>query len=110
MPDTAATPSVDAARIDALFAAYDSCHAPGVAVGIAIGGRPVYRRAFGLANIELGQTLSPGIRCIVKRTAHVMEIMIAQFESGMANRALGSAVENLHAAHFGIVQGRGIPL
>lgn len=68
MPDTAATPSVDAARIDALFAAYDSCHAPGVAVGIAIGGRPVYRRAFGLANIELGQTLSPGIRMRIGST------------------------------------------
>lgn len=68
MPDTAATPSVDAARIDALFAAYDSCHAPGVAVGIAIRGRPVYRRAFGLANIELGQTLSPGIRMRIGST------------------------------------------
>src|SRR6185437_12321155 len=34
--------------IDAIFKELDSSRAPGVAVGIAIGGSPVYRKAFGL--------------------------------------------------------------
>jgi len=61
-------PSIDAAEIDAIFAAYDTCHAPGVAVGIAVAGRPVYRKAFGLANMELNQTLSPTIRMRIGST------------------------------------------
>lgn len=52
----------DAARIDELFAPYDRGDAPGFAVGIAIRGRPVYRRGFGLASIELPVMLSPGMR------------------------------------------------
>lgn len=68
MSDSAATSSVDAARIDAIFAAYDTSHSPGVAVGIAIAGKPVYRKAFGLANAEMTQTLSPGIRMRIGST------------------------------------------
>lgn len=68
MPDAPAMPSIDAAEIDAIFAAYDTCHAPGVAVGIAVAGRPVYRKAFGLANMELNQTLSPTIRMRIGST------------------------------------------
>jgi CubicO group peptidase (beta-lactamase class C family) len=68
MPDAASIPSVDATTIDAIFAAYDTSHAPGVAVGIAVGGKPVYRKAFGLANLEQNQTLSPSIRMRIGST------------------------------------------
>jgi len=68
MSEASAAPVIDAAKIDAIFAAYDTSHAPGVAVGIAIAGKPVYRRAFGLANAELGQTLSPTIRMRIGST------------------------------------------
>ena len=60
--------TVDPAVIDPLFAAYDTSHAPGVAVGIAVAGRPVYRKAFGLASIELNQTLSPTMRMRIGST------------------------------------------
>lgn len=43
---------VDAQAIDAIFSAVDQSHLPGAAIGIAIGGVPVYRRGFGLANVE----------------------------------------------------------
>lgn len=49
-------------KIDAIFAALDQCQLPGAAVGIAIGGKPVYRKGFGLATMELGVALSPTIR------------------------------------------------
>lgn len=52
----------DEKKIDAIFADINQCHLPGAAVGIAIGGKPVYRKGFGLASIELPVVLSPSIR------------------------------------------------
>jgi CubicO group peptidase (beta-lactamase class C family) len=52
----------DEQRIDAIFAELSQYHLPGAAVGIAIDGRPVYRKGFGLASMELPITLSPTIR------------------------------------------------
>jgi CubicO group peptidase (beta-lactamase class C family) len=48
--------------IDALLAEVDQCSLPGAAIGIAIGGKPVYRKGFGLASLELPAVLSPSIR------------------------------------------------
>jgi D-aminopeptidase len=60
------TPSMvvefDEAKIDEIFSELNQCHAPGAAVGIAVAGRPVYRKGFGLANIELPVVLSPTVR------------------------------------------------
>lgn len=52
----------DEKKIDAIFAELNQCHRPGAAVGIAIGGKPVYRKGFGLASVELPVILSPTIR------------------------------------------------
>lgn len=58
----------DERKIDAIFADVGQCHLPGAAVGIAIGGRPVYRKGFGLANMELPAVLSPTIRMRIGST------------------------------------------
>jgi D-aminopeptidase len=58
----------DAKKIDAIFAEFDQCHLPGAAVGIAIGGKPVYRKGFGLASMELPIVLSPSIRMRIGST------------------------------------------
>ena len=50
--------SFDEAKVDAIFAEVNQCHLPGAAVGIAIDGKPVYRKGFGLASIELPVALS----------------------------------------------------
>jgi D-aminopeptidase len=52
----------DEGVIDSIFAEFNQGQLPGVAVGIAINGRPVYRKGFGLANMELPVQLSPTIR------------------------------------------------
>ena len=52
----------DRAAVDAIFESVDQCHLPGAAVGVALGGRPIYRRGFGLANIELPIVLTPATR------------------------------------------------
>jgi D-aminopeptidase len=65
----------DAKKIDAIFADVDQCSLPGAAVGIAIAGQPVYRKGFGLANMELPVVLSPSIRMrIGSATKHLTSL------------------------------------
>jgi len=59
----------DERKVDAIFAGVDQCHLPGVAVGIAIEGKPVYRKGFGLASMELPTLLSPSIRMRIASTS-----------------------------------------
>jgi len=59
---------VDEAVVDAIFARLDSCQLPGAAVGIAVNGKTVYRKAFGLANMELSVALSPAMRMRIGST------------------------------------------
>ena len=59
----------DEDKIDMVFAELDQCHLPGAAVGIAIGGNPVYRKGFGLASMELPLMLSPRIRMRIYSTS-----------------------------------------
>jgi D-aminopeptidase len=54
--------SFDEQALDTIFRELDQCHLPGVAVGVALHGTPVYRKGFGLASLELPIVLSPGIR------------------------------------------------
>ena len=52
VPDTA--PKHGAAALDDIFAVANRSDAPGLVVGVAQHGRPIYRRGFGLASVELG--------------------------------------------------------
>jgi D-aminopeptidase len=52
----------DERKIDAIFRDVNQCHLPGAAVGIGVRGKPVYRKGFGLASMELPVALSPRIR------------------------------------------------
>ena len=47
------TAKIDAAALDALFAPFDHTDAPGFAVGVALKGKSIYRRGFGMASVEL---------------------------------------------------------
>lgn len=46
--------AVDSGALDKLFEPVNRSDAPGLVVGVALGGVPVYRRAFGLASVEHG--------------------------------------------------------
>ena len=59
---------IDTAALDALFEPYDRTDAPGFAVGVALNGRPGYRRGFGMASIELPVALSPTMRMRIGST------------------------------------------
>jgi len=69
------TVSFDESKCDQVFASLDQCHLPGAAVGIAIRGSPVYRKGFGLANMELPVILSPTIRMrIASISKHIVSL------------------------------------
>ncbi|MGN6821050.1 MAG: serine hydrolase domain-containing protein [Sphingomonas sp.] len=68
MSDGSAVAKLDPKQIDALFAGIDQTHLPGVAVAVAIDGLPVYRKGFGLANMELPVALGPSIRMRIGST------------------------------------------
>jgi CubicO group peptidase (beta-lactamase class C family) len=58
-----------AAALDALFLATNRSDAPGLIIGVALHGRPVYRRAFGLASLEHGVANSLGTRMRIGSTS-----------------------------------------
>ncbi len=64
-----ATVAIDIAKLDALFEPYNRADRPGITVGIAHKGVPVYRAGFGLASVELPLALSPGIRMRIGSTS-----------------------------------------
>ena len=49
-------------RLDALLAPYHCSDQPGLVVAVAISGKPIYRRGFGLASIEHGAINTPATR------------------------------------------------
>ncbi len=57
-----------AAEIDAIFADYDRTTSPGCALGVVRDGQMMYRRGYGMANLEYGMALTPAS---VFRTASV---------------------------------------
>jgi CubicO group peptidase (beta-lactamase class C family) len=59
----------DQQRVEALFAHLKQSDLPGVAVGIAVGGKPIYRRGFGLASLELPVVLSSSMRMRIFSTS-----------------------------------------
>ncbi len=56
------------AALDDLFSAFDRTDAPGLAVGVAQCGTPIYHRAFGLASVELPAALTPSMRMRIGST------------------------------------------
>ncbi len=59
----------DEQRVNAIFTDLTPSMLPGVAVGIAVRGRPVYRKGFGLASMELPYVLSPSTRMRIGSTS-----------------------------------------
>lgn len=80
-------PRIDAAAIDALLAPFDRTDAPGFAVGVALHGRPGYRRGVGLASVELPLALSPTIRMRIGSTSKhftVLAVMLLAEEGKLS--------------------------
>src|SRR3984893_15749467 len=55
----AAANAVSSQEVDQIFSAYSKAGSPGCSLGVIRDGDFVYRKAYGLANLELGVQLSP---------------------------------------------------
>ncbi len=61
-PIAKGAPGPDAAKLDELFKATNRSDAPGLVVGVALHGKVVYRRGFGLASVRHGVANTPRTR------------------------------------------------
>lgn len=90
----------DEKSIDKIFRDLDTCHLPGAAVGISIGGRPVYRKGFGLASMELPVTLTPQTRMrIYSMTKHftcLAYLLICEEGKARIDDPIGKYLPELH--------------
>lgn len=102
MPQRSMVATLDEGKVDAIFAPVDQGRQPGVAVAIAIDGKPVYRKGFGLAHMELPVVLSPSMRMrIGSTTKHFTALAYMLLcEEGRAgiDDPIGAHVPGLHAA------------
>lgn len=62
-------PDSRASALDDIFARFNRSDAPGLVVGIAQHGNPLYRRGFGLASVELAVANTPGTRMRIGSTS-----------------------------------------
>lgn len=80
-PDTPWSPAT-AAQLDQLFAAAYPSSSPGAAVLLAKGNKVLYRKAFGMANLELGVPLQPDhvfqLASLTKQFTSVAVLMLVE--------------------------------
>ena len=90
----------DEARVDEIFAQVDQSRFPGAAIGIAIDGEPVYRKAFGLASMELPVVLSPATRMrigsISKQFAALAFMLLCEDGVAGLDDSIGEWLPELH--------------
>lgn len=92
---------VDEDALDAIFAPYNQGHLPGVSVGVALRGRPVYRKGFGLANIEQPLPLASHTRMriasVSKHFTSLAYLRLCDAGEAALNARLGSFLPELDA-------------
>lgn len=92
----------DEGKIDRIFSELNQFRLPGAAIGISVGGKPVYRKGFGLANMELPVVLSPTIRLRIGSTSKHFTCLAFMLlcEEGLARieDPIGRYVPELNAA------------
>ncbi len=101
MSERSVIATLDEAKVDAIFAAIDQGHQPGVAVAVAIDGTPVYRKGFGLAHMELPVVLSPSMRMRIgsttKHFAALAYMLLCEDGHAGIDDPIGGYVPGLHS-------------
>jgi CubicO group peptidase (beta-lactamase class C family) len=70
------------ARIDSVFAMYDSRTSPGCAIGVVRDGQPVFEKGYGMSDFQHGVPITPGsifhVASISKQFAAMSIVLLAQ--------------------------------
>jgi D-aminopeptidase len=100
MTGRAAILKVNEKKLDAVFAHLNQCTAPGLAVGVGIEGRPVYRKGFGLATAELPIALSPSMRMrifsITKQFTCLLYLLLCEEGKADIDDCIGKYLTTVH--------------
>jgi D-aminopeptidase len=87
-------------KLDAVFADINQCQLPGAVVGVAVGGRPAYRKGFGVASMELPVLLSSTIRMRIgsttKHFAALAYLLLCEEGKAEVNAPVGQYLPELH--------------
>jgi D-aminopeptidase len=90
----------DEKKIDAVFAGLNQSHLPGAVVGIAIDGKPVYRKGFGLASMELPIALTPTTRLrigsVTKQFTAFAYMLLCEEGKAEIDDPIGKFMPDLH--------------
>jgi D-aminopeptidase len=93
---------IDDGQLDGLFAHLNQCSLPGVAVGVGVEGRAVYRKGFGLATMELPVVLSPSMRMrifsITKQFACLLYLLLCESGKADIDDCIGRYLSDIHPA------------
>lgn len=92
---------LDEKALDGLFAELDTT-LPGAAIGIAVHGKPVYRKAFGLANPGTSERLTPATRMRIgsatKHFACLACVLLCEEGRASIDDPIGKHLPELHPA------------
>lgn len=79
---TGPLPRAVALRVDSVFAHLDRTTSPGCALGVSEGGRPVYQRGYGMADLQHGLAITPAsifhVASISKQFAAIAVALLAE--------------------------------
>jgi len=81
------------ARVDKLFAAWDSHDSPGCAVGISRDGAVVYEHGYGMANLELGVPITPSTVFAIASITKSFTAMSTLLAAGQGKLSLDDEVQ-----------------
>lgn len=97
---------MDESRIDSIFAHLNHDRLPGAAVGVAIDGRTVYRKAFGIANAELPVELSPSIKMrigsVTKHFTCLAYLLLCEKRKAHIDDSIGKYLPEVHFSSRGV--------
>jgi D-aminopeptidase len=98
--------SFDDKKVERIFDQLNQCHLPGAAVGIAVDGRTLYRKGFGLANAELPLALSPTLRMrlysVTKHFTCLALLLLCEEGAASVEDPIGKYLPDLHPTAQGV--------
>lgn len=93
-------PTINESALDRIFESLIAGREPGAAIGVAMSGKPVYRKAFGRASIHADTLLSPStpmrIASVSKQFVCLLYLLLCEEGKASIDDAIGLYLPHLH--------------